>query len=310
MCRIGPNKLSFSSVESYKDIYGHSTKWKKPFLKSTWYANDDRGPPSILSARDPVDHGRQRQSLSHAFSVNSLRDQEVVVHNINMPEAFKWLTFDIIGDLAFVRLVGWIVAKGAPDDLVLPFIFVKDAANNHIRHQKLTAEKVAKCMEQKDSLARAEVFHHILKKGDFTQQGLESQASTLIIARSETTAAFLPGATYFLLKTPDYVSKLQQEVRGAFVSITEITGDSTKALPYLRGVIVEALRLYPPHRGVVAEHYVPVGTMVSTDHWTTMHDPKYWHESDSFHPERWVLAIPRKLLSPFRLAQEHASAPT
>lgn len=116
MVRIGPNELSFSSVESYKDIYGHNTKGKKPFLKSIWYANDNSGPPAIVSTRDPVDHRRQRQSLSHAFSAKSLRDQEEVVHKyvglfieqigklggpdtegINIPEAFNWLTFDISG---------------------------------------------------------------------------------------------------------------------------------------------------------------------------------------------------------------------
>ncbi|KAJ4167623.1 hypothetical protein NW754_011441 [Fusarium falciforme] len=338
--RIGPNELSFSSVESYKDIYGYSTKGKKPFLKSTWYANDDSGPPVVLGTRDPVDHRGQRQSLSHAFSAKSLRDQEVVVHKyvdlfieqigqlggpgtagINIPEAFNWLTFDIIGDLAFGESFA-VVATGKINfwvsiifdgtwfgllvglrrrvplmNMILPFIVPKDAGKNHMLHQKLTAEEVAKRIEQKDTLARSDLFHHILKKGDFTQEGPESQASTLIVAGSETTATFLSGATYFPLKNPDCVSKLQQEVRDAFVSIAEITGDSTNALTCLRGVIEEALRLCPPAPfglsrvspgGVVAGHYVPAGTMVSTDHWTTMHDPRYWHEPDSFHPERWI----------------------
>ncbi|KAM6512923.1 hypothetical protein FSOLCH5_010615 [Fusarium solani] len=249
--RIGPNELSFSSVESYKDIYGHSTKGKKPFLKSTWYANDDSSPPAILSTRDPVDHRKQRQCLSHAFSAKSLRDQQAVVHKyvdlfieqigklggpdtggVNIPEAFSWLTFDIIGDLAFGESFDT-VATGKTNfwvsiiydgtwfgllvglrrrvplmNLILPFIVPKDAAKNHMLHQKLTAEEVAKRIEQKDTLARSDFFHHILKKGDFTQQGLESQASTLIVAGSETTAAFLSGATCFLLKNPDCVSKL------------------------------------------------------------------------------------------------------
>jgi cytochrome P450 len=111
--RVAPNELSFSSSQSFQDIYGHASKGRGRFLKTEFY---DSGPPRISSARDPEVHARQRKALSHAFSAKALRDQEVVVHEyvdlflkqlsklgeagrkaIDASEAYNWLTFDIIG---------------------------------------------------------------------------------------------------------------------------------------------------------------------------------------------------------------------
>ena len=112
--RIAPNELSFATVQSYHDIYGHALKGKKKFVKSTWYDRGDH--PGIVSVRDPKEHSRQRKYLSHAFSAKSLRNQEALIHGyldlllgqlrklggpegegINIEEALNWLTFDIIG---------------------------------------------------------------------------------------------------------------------------------------------------------------------------------------------------------------------
>lgn len=111
--RTGPNELSFSSAEAYRDIYGHVGQDKKRFLKTTAY---ERAEPRIVSVRDPAEHAVQRRALSHAFSSRALRDQEEVVHTyvdlliqqfgnlgengkkgVNVTNAYNWLTFDIIG---------------------------------------------------------------------------------------------------------------------------------------------------------------------------------------------------------------------
>ncbi|KAJ8119114.1 hypothetical protein OPT61_g23 [Boeremia exigua] len=117
--RIAPNELSFATVEAYRDIYGHAIKGKKLFPKSNWY-HTSGDHPGIVSVTEPAQHSRQRKYLAHAFSSQSLREQESFVHRyvdlfvqqighigrkdtqgINLEEAFNWLTFDIIGDLTF-----------------------------------------------------------------------------------------------------------------------------------------------------------------------------------------------------------------
>lgn len=112
--RNGPNRLSFSSPQAYRDIYGHVKHGEKRFLKSDWYELDE---PRIVRVRDPVVHAEQRRALSHAFSARALRDQETVIlqyvdllmeqignlgkggkEPVNVTRAWNWLTFDVIGE--------------------------------------------------------------------------------------------------------------------------------------------------------------------------------------------------------------------
>lgn len=111
--RTGPNRLSFVTPQSYRDIYGHVKHGEKRFLKTKWYEQDE---PRISRVRDPVLHGQQRKALANAFSARALRDQETVVHQyvdlllkqlnslgaggqkaVDATDAYNWLTFDVIG---------------------------------------------------------------------------------------------------------------------------------------------------------------------------------------------------------------------
>ena len=75
---------------------------------------------------------------------------------------------------------------------------------------------------------------------------LASNASTLIIAGSETTATALSAATYFLATTPPALAKLTDEVRSTFATEDEIDLTSVQRLTYMLAVLDETLRLYPP----------------------------------------------------------------
>ncbi|KAI1270667.1 cytochrome P450 monooxygenase-like protein [Xylariaceae sp. FL1019] len=351
--RIGPNELSFASSQAYQDIYNHTSKGKPRFLKTEFYDNGDPN-PRITSARDPAVHARQRKALSNAFSAKSLRDQEVVVQKymdmlvkqlsvlgedgkkaLNMSAAFNWLTFDIIGDLAFgepfgaveegrtpfwvslildatfTALMATMVKRKIP--LLKPFmsfVLPKGADEKRKAHYAMSKEKARKRIQAGDT-GRDDFFSHMLKKGTMSESEIVSQASTLIVAGSETTATSLAGTTWYLLKNPDAMSKLQDEVRGAFDSLDQITGDTTVGMPYLHGVIEESLRLFPPAAlglpryspgTLVDGHYVPAGTTVSVNPLTTARDPRYWHEPESFIPERWIgegLNDERKASQPF-----------
>ena len=75
---------------------------------------------------------------------------------------------------------------------------------------------------------------------------LTAHAGLLVIAGSETTATLLAGVTYLLLKNPDVMRKLQDEVRGSFAAEGEITLTSVSKLSYMLACLDEALRMYPP----------------------------------------------------------------
>lgn len=75
---------------------------------------------------------------------------------------------------------------------------------------------------------------------------LVRNASTLIIAGSETTATLLSGAVYLLTTHPDKLAKVANEVRSAFNSEEEITLNSVSRLSYMLACLNETLRCYPP----------------------------------------------------------------
>ncbi|KAF5861252.1 hypothetical protein ETB97_000444 [Aspergillus alliaceus] len=79
--RVSPNELSFASVASWKDIYGHLASGQLPLIKSQFYEIYGAGFGSLCigSERDPDRHTQMKKSLSPAFSPRSLKDQEVIV---------------------------------------------------------------------------------------------------------------------------------------------------------------------------------------------------------------------------------------
>lgn len=117
------------------------------------------------------------------------------------------------------------------------------------------------------------------------------------LAGSETSATMLSGTTFYLLKTPHTLKRLNEEVRGAFECYSEITAKSTETLEYLNAVIEEGLRIYPPAAfglprtspgANVCGHYIPKGVVVSLPMFTITRDPAFWSNPDEFSPERWI----------------------
>ena len=116
--RVSPQELSFSSLGSWKDIYGQR-QGHRPFVKSEFYdgGNFANQAYSIVSERDPEKHRNMRKYLSTAFSDRSLKEQEHLISGvidlfiqqigkhgrdeIDMTTWFNLMTFDVIGELAF-----------------------------------------------------------------------------------------------------------------------------------------------------------------------------------------------------------------
>ena len=98
-------------------------------------------------------------------------------------------------------------------------------------------------------MARKDFMTRILEQRDpekVSDLQLAAHASDFVIAGSETTATALSCMIYYLLRTPDTLARLEEEIRAQFHSYEEITSLSTLRLRYLRAVILEGLRIYPP----------------------------------------------------------------
>lgn len=86
--------------------------------------------------------------------------------------------------------------------------------------------------------------NHVLQ--NMPMKRLQSNASTLIVAGSETTATLLCGVTYLLLSNPETLKRVTEEVRSTFKSDGEITLSSVGDLTYMLACLNEGLRSYPP----------------------------------------------------------------
>ncbi len=108
--RVGPNEVSFSNIDSVKEVYGQQTN----FIKAPIYETMSQPPLGIFSLRDKSLHSRRRRLLSHAFAQSNLFDAEPLIlqhvqrllnrvqDNLSKPSLdmlalFRLTAFDIVG---------------------------------------------------------------------------------------------------------------------------------------------------------------------------------------------------------------------
>ncbi|RZJ24438.1 MAG: cytochrome P450, partial [Haliea sp.] len=124
-------------------------------------------------------------------------------------------------------------------------------------------------------------------------------ASLFMIAGTETTATFVSGMTYLLLKNPECMKKLTKEIRGAFENADDMTMEALAALPYFKACINEAFRLYPPvplglprltpeDGSTVCGQFVPPGMICMIPQLAMYTQPENFRNPDQYVPERWL----------------------
>lgn len=127
-----------------------------------------------------------------------------------------------------------------------------------------------------------------------------------LIAGSDTTALSLSAILYYLIKNPQAMQKLREEVAAKTKEGTceahRVSFKASQEMPYLQACIKEALRLHPgvglPLWRTVNEggvelsgQFLPAGSEVGINAWVTHYDQDIWgNDADEFKPERWLEA--------------------
>jgi cytochrome P450 len=129
-----------------------------------------------------------------------------------------------------------------------------------------------------------------------TAEEVRNQVITIFTAGHETTAMALTWTLYLLAQHPVVEQRLHAELTGAAGRQTPRHEELAK-LPYVRMVIEEAMRLYPPVPvlsrtaiGVdeVLGHYIPAGSQILIAPWLVHRNPKLWNAPERFDPERFA----------------------
>ena len=132
--------------------------------------------------------------------------------------------------------------------------------------------------------------------GKMSDLQLRDEVFTLFTAGHETTANALTFIWYLLGRHKDAEARVHEEVDRVLAGRAPTAAD-VENLPYLRAVLSEAMRLYPPAWIItrqakqdveIAGRTVPAGTVIMMSQWVTHHDERWWPDPDAFRPERWL----------------------
>ncbi|KAK9779566.1 putative Cytochrome P450 [Seiridium cardinale] len=127
-----------------------------------------------------------------------------------------------------------------------------------------------------------------------------AEVSIMMNAGSDTTAIAMNNVMYWLLKNPECMKKLREEV-DYVLDDDEVVApyDKVKHLPYLRACLDESLRITPsttfglprrtpPEGAMILDEFIPGDTTVSVSAYVAHRDPEVFPNPERFEPERWL----------------------
>jgi cytochrome P450 len=150
-------------------------------------------------------------------------------------------------------------------------------------------------IERPDLLSMLMAAHDEETGETMTDEQLGVEVMTFLLAGQETTSLALTWTWYLLSQNPDARARFEREIddvlRGRPPEYSDLVN-----LPYLRMVVDEALRLYPPAWGfsrqamsddTLGGFRLPRGWLAFVIPYALHRHPRYWSEPDRFDPERF-----------------------
>ncbi|XP_063709036.1 cytochrome P450 4d2-like [Culicoides brevitarsis] len=188
--------------------------------------------------------------------------------------------------------------------------YINDFVNNliEIRREVLLAGN-----ETSEKENSKPVFIDILLKSELdgrplSNEEIRAEVNTFMFAGHETTGSTLAFVMYQLAKNPTKQKNLYEEIRNSRITDSPLTMKSLNSLPYLDGVIKEALRIHPifpsvPKKCIEDVHFngmfIPKNTVILTTFHPNHMDPKYFPNPKEFSPERWLTEISSSDRNPY-----------
>lgn len=130
-----------------------------------------------------------------------------------------------------------------------------------------------------------------------TYQQIVDNVKIFYLAGHETTSSLVTVTFYQLLRHPEIIKKIQNELDLVLGNDKEITIEHIEKLTYLQCVIKESLRIRTPAGAITREtnedvyigkYFVPKGTRVMISVHSMHHDPNYWCKPEEYIPERFM----------------------
>ena len=125
---------------------------------------------------------------------------------------------------------------------------------------------------------------------------IRDQVLSFLFTGHETTAAALSWVWFLLAKHPEAEAKLHEELNRVLDGRAPTRADLDR-MPFLRQLVQETLRLYPPVWQFLREttcsetfrgYTLPAGSMLSILPYVVHRHPDFWDEPEKFDPERFA----------------------
>ena len=191
---------------------------------------------------------------------------------INMMSMLNFTTFDIMADLTFGAPLDMLVSSEYHPWVAVIFATLKLAAMiralsyiplfkkimKHLLPKSLREKRLAHFefstaqvnVRLSRELDRPDIWNLVLKKkeeeGGLSLEEMHANAALFMAAGTESTATELSGTLYYLMKNPDKMAMLVEEIRTEFPKEEDINMEKLPQLKYLHACLEEGLRIYPP----------------------------------------------------------------
>ncbi|EXJ71806.1 uncharacterized protein A1O5_05616 [Cladophialophora psammophila CBS 110553] len=285
------NMYAMSSLVSYEPfvdkvngefmaaLAGHA-EHRRAFDLFTWmqfYAFDVIGEITLGRSFGLIEAGYDKDGLLHAVHVGSISYGSMVGL---VPEIHPW----------YLRVLK-----------VLPIENHWNVTQRVILREIGARMQGASFSDRKDFLAKCVESN---KAGKLDQFTMNNVIGSNIGAGSDTTGISMTAIIYFLMKHPDCLQKLREEVDTAARQgnlSNPVTFQEGQKLSYLQATIKEALRLHaavgqilsrvvPEGGAQLAGRHFPEGTVVGINAWVIHSDESIWGKDvHEFRPERWLV---------------------
>lgn len=330
--RTGPRELAVFCADAIPLIHGPMSKCRK----GPWYNLPSHiTASSTHTCRDKQEHKKRRKAWDHALSAKALREyeprlnrhalalmtrlkEEAQTPSVRITNWVNFYSFDVMGDIGFSRSFG-MLEKGEEDDMIkllhksmepisvfgqIPWALnlvtrTSAGAKPLIEHTNWTVAvlKERKAITPKEN----DIFSWLLDPESLdVSPELNAESRLLVVAGSDTIAATSSFIVYELCKNPEVQSKCREAIDAATSGKDYLEIEHVQNIPYLDGVINEALRLHPavpsgvqretPPEGITLPNgtYIPGNIII----WMPIHclqrDPRYFARPLQFMPERWT----------------------
>ncbi|XP_016527093.1 sterol 26-hydroxylase, mitochondrial isoform X2 [Poecilia formosa] len=149
-----------------------------------------------------------------------------------------------------------------------------------------------------DQNVEDEYLTYLLSNSQLSIKDIYASVTELLLAGVDTTSNTLTWTLYQLSRNPEIQDRLYEEVSSLVPADRVPSAAEVTAMPFLRAVIKETLRMYPVipiNSRIIKEKPVAVGgyqfpenTGFTFCHYAISHDEKTFPEPYRFKPERWL----------------------